>query len=98
MDYTFYREMIPDDVFYCDELPQEVVAGPQMRRIWYGSSVLVGAYRFNEGRFLINSLLVRENLGKHPAADRLLRNMLRWAAARHGQAAGPVCRPTSTDN
>jgi hypothetical protein len=41
-------------------------------------------------RFLINSLLIRENLGKHPAADRLLRNMLRWAAAGAEKPLAPL--------
>jgi hypothetical protein len=50
----------------------------------------VGAYRFNEGRFLNNSLLVRENLGKHTAAERLLRNMCRWAAADTAKPLAPL--------
>jgi hypothetical protein len=29
---------------------------------------------------VLNSLRIRENLGRHPAAERLLRNMLRYAA------------------
>jgi hypothetical protein len=89
MDYTFYRELIPDGVFFCDEVPHEVVAGATNASYWYSSGVLVGVYRFNEGRFLVNSLLVRENLGKHPAADRLLRNMLRWAAAETAKPLAP---------
>ncbi len=80
MDYTFYRELISDNVFY-GEVPHEVIAAATQASIWYGSGFLVGSYRFNEGRFLVNALLVRENLGQHPVADRLLRNMLRWAAS-----------------
>jgi hypothetical protein len=90
MDYTFYRELIPDNVFFCDEVPHEVVAAATQASLWYGSSVLVGVYRFNDGRFVVNSLLIRENLGKHPAADRLLRNMLRWAAAEAAKPAAPL--------
>ena len=31
------------------------------------------------GEFILNSLLIRNNLGKVPQAERLLRNMLRFA-------------------
>jgi hypothetical protein len=95
MDYTFYREVIPDGVFYCDERPQEVIAGATNASFYCGSSLLVAAYRFNAGRFLINSLLIRENLTKNPVADRLLRNMLRWAAA--DAAKPPVPLPANFD-
>lgn len=94
MDYTFYRELIPDNVFYM-EVPCEVIAAATQASLWYGSGILIGSYRFNEGRFLINSLLIRENIGKHPVADRLLRNMLRWAVA---DAAKPLAAlPTDFD-
>ena len=33
------------------------------------------------GRFILNNLHIRENLGKVPAAGRLLRNLLRYAAS-----------------
>lgn len=90
MDYTFYRELIPDFVFYCEETPHEVIAAATQASIWYGAGVFVGAYRFNEGRFLINALQVRDNLDKHPAADRLLRNMLRWASADAAKPLAPL--------
>jgi hypothetical protein len=95
MDYTFYREVIPDNVFGCDEPPCEVVAGATDASLWYGSGVTVAVHRFNAGRFLINSLLVRENLTKNPVADRLLWNMLRWAAA--DAAKPPAALPTDFD-
>ena len=37
-------------------------------------------FRLGAGRFVLNNLLVRENLGRMPAAERLLRNMLNYAA------------------
>jgi hypothetical protein len=36
--------------------------------------------RLGAGRFIVNTLRIRENLGTDPAADRLLRNMLNYAA------------------
>ena len=37
------------------------------------------------GRFVLNTLRLRENLGVHPAAERLLRNLLRFAARNADQ-------------
>jgi len=33
-----------------------------------------------QGRFILNTLRIRENLGSNPVAERLLRNMLNYAA------------------
>ena len=37
-------------------------------------------YRLGKGRIILNTLRIRENLGSHPVAERLLRNMLIYAA------------------
>ena len=46
----------------------------------YQSGLTVAIYKFGAGEFILNTLLIRENLGKVPQAERLLRNMLRFAA------------------
>lgn len=81
MDYTYYREIIPDNVFAGQDPPLEAVAGAINAAIGYSSGLLVAVYPFGEGRFVLNTLQIRQNLGTHPAAERLLRNMLRYAAA-----------------
>ncbi|MBC7287399.1 MAG: glycoside hydrolase family 2 [Armatimonadetes bacterium] len=80
MDYTFYRELIPDEVFSGQEPPAEAVCGATKASQDYASGLMVAVYEFGAGRFVLNSLLIRQNLGTHPAAERLLRNMLRFAA------------------
>ena len=40
---------------------------------------MVSVHSLGAGRFVLNTLHVRENLGRNPAADRLLVNMLRYA-------------------
>ena len=45
----------------------------------YASGLHVAVYRLGSGRFVLNNLLVRENLGQVPVAERLLRNMLIYA-------------------
>jgi hypothetical protein len=52
------------------------------------SGILVGSYRLGDGQFFINTLPIVENLNTHPAADRLLCNVIKYASANtHGRAA-----------
>lgn len=80
LDLTFYRDLIPD-VAWSDQLPPaEVVAGAINTSQAYASGLLVAVHRLGEGRLVLNTLTIRDQLGRHPAAERLLRNMLRYAA------------------
>ncbi|MBI4607187.1 MAG: glycoside hydrolase family 2 [Planctomycetes bacterium] len=80
LDYAFYRELIPDAAWTGQEPPAETVAGACNASVGYSSGLLVAVHRLGAGSFTLNALLVRENLDKHPAAERLLRNMLRHAS------------------
>jgi hypothetical protein len=80
MDYSYYRELIPDVVFGGIEPAADPVAGGINASWGYQSGLLVAVYRFGAGEFILNSLLIRDHLGKVPQAERLLRNMLRFAA------------------
>ena len=82
MDYTFYREIIPDWRYWGQDLPEEAVAGA-FRNSAVGechSELMLSVHRLGAGRFILNSLRVRQELGRDPTAERLLRNMLRYAA------------------
>ena len=80
LHYTFYREIIPDIVWSGQDPPAEAVAGAINTALGYSSGLLVSVYNLGAGRFFLNTLCIRENLGKHPASERLLLNMLRYAA------------------
>jgi hypothetical protein len=80
LDYAFYRELIPDIAFVGQEPPAQAIAGAINATIGYSSGLHIAEYPFGAGRCLINTLRIRENLSTHPAAERLLRNMLRYAA------------------
>jgi hypothetical protein len=80
MDLTFYRELIPDHAWAGQDPPAEAIAGAINTAQGYSSGLLVASYSLGAGRFVLNTLRIRENLGQHPAAERLLRNMLRYAA------------------
>ena len=79
MDYTFYREIIPDVVLVGQDPPAEAVAGAIKASQDYSSGLMLAVYESGAGRFILNSLLIRENLGSNPAAGRLLRNLLNYA-------------------
>ena len=80
LDATFYREIIPNVGFTGQDVPAETVAGAIDTACGYGSALTLAIYKLGEGRFTINTLRIRENLGSDPVAERLLRNMLRYAA------------------
>ncbi len=95
LDPTYYREILPqhallkchtvsraftqDEVTVDLDQPDEAVSGANRLSANYASGLHVAVYRLGAGRFILNNLLVRENLGQVPAAERLLRNMLNYA-------------------
>lgn len=79
LDYTYYRELFSDELVMGQEVPLESVAGAIVTSRKYYSGMRIGIYPLGAGRFVLNSFRIRENLGKHPAADRLLLNMLNFA-------------------
>jgi hypothetical protein len=81
LDYQFYREILGNKFFSGQPPPDETVAGMINTSIGYSSGLTVAVYRRGQGRLVLNSLLVRENLSaeaSHPVAERLLRNMLNF--------------------
>jgi hypothetical protein len=91
MDDTFYREIIPDYRYWGQEIPEEPVAGAiRTSCSSYHSELTLSVYKLGEGRFILNSLRVRPELGQDPTAERLLRNMLRYAAKDAEKPTAPV--------
>jgi len=85
MDWDYYGPLIPRDVFDGQETPDDLAAaafavGHGDASGGYASGTLLGAYRFGEGRFILNTLPILDNLDAHPAADRLLLNLVNFAA------------------
>jgi hypothetical protein len=65
----------------------------------YASGLMVAVYNLGEGRFVLNTLRIRENLQQHPVAGRLLVNLLRYAGGhRLGDPDhGPLTVPLPPD-
>jgi hypothetical protein len=47
--------------------------------------LLISVYPLGSGRFVLNTMRIRDTLGQNPAAERLLRNMLRYAGQQSSQ-------------
>lgn len=92
MDYTFYREMIPDYRYWGQDIPEESVAGAIRTSIagQCHSELMLSVHSLGAGRFILNSLRVRQELGQDPTAERLLRNMLRYVARDLDKPAVPI--------
>jgi hypothetical protein len=60
--------------------PSETVCGATRISHTYCSGIHIGIWNFGQGRFIVNTLQIVDNLGKDPAADRLLCNILNFAS------------------
>jgi hypothetical protein len=58
----------------------DVVCGATRTGSSYLSGIHVATYELGSGRFILNTLNIAPNLGRHPVAERLLRNMLSYGA------------------
>jgi hypothetical protein len=80
LDWYIYDQIISGDVFDCAETPQEVIAASFAAGYncpgGYDSAVVIGATPVGKGRLVFNALHVTEHVGRHPAADRLLLNLV----------------------
>ncbi len=91
MDWDYYEPVISHRFFETHHQPGEVIAAAfapaSMNEIGYAAGLMLAEYPIGKGRFLINTFNVLDNIDAHPAADRLLINMI-----RHGQtqAHGPL--------
>jgi len=83
LDWYYYGPVIPHFLFDGQDTPREVIAAAFATGYpipgGYASGVLLGSYQFGEGRFIVNTFPVMENAEGHPAAGRLLLNMIKYA-------------------
>ena len=95
MDWDYYGPVIPHEIFDGQETPDDVMAAAFAVGYscpgGYASGVLLGSYRFGAGRFFLNTLRVLEHIDRHPAADRLLLNLI--GAAAEANSAAPAALP-----
>ncbi len=79
LDWEYWGEVVGHNWFAVPQHPCEVIAAGFALTYGsppYDSGLLIGRQRVGQGSLLFNSLAILEHLGRHPAADRLLLNML----------------------
>ena len=90
MDYTFYREIIPDTVLAGQDPPVEAVAGAIKASQDYSSGLMLAVYE--SGRWTVRPEHAADprKPRANPVAERLLRNLLNYAT---GQSKATSLRP-----
>jgi hypothetical protein len=91
MDWDYYGPVIPHDVFEGIDTPDDVIAasfvtGHHSIDKGYASAVLMGAWQRGSGRFVLSTPYILGNLDTHPAADRLLVNLILYSQNAPGYA------------
>ncbi|MGE5603822.1 MAG: hypothetical protein ACM30E_12285, partial [Nitrososphaerales archaeon] len=86
MDWDYYGPVIPREIYKGLDTPDETIAASFVTANHrcpggYGCGLLVAAYRYGAGRIILSTLHLVENLSAHPAADRLLLNLVQHAQA-----------------
>jgi hypothetical protein len=95
LDWDYYDQVIAQDLFDGQDTPDDVAAAAFAVGYWMPggcvSGLLVGSYRLGAGRFVLNSMRILEHVDVHPAADRLLLNLIAYAG--QGLADSPAALP-----
>ncbi len=83
MDWEYYGPVISHTLFAGRESADEVMAAAfavgYPSATGYASGLMLAEYPFGQGRFFVNTFNILENLDTHPAADRLLLNLITHA-------------------
>lgn len=82
MDFDTYANIVPDLYFVGGPPPEKAIAGGVKASQEYDAGLTAWEQPLGEGRLLVSTLRILENLGSDPVAERLLGNAVRWAAMR----------------
>jgi hypothetical protein len=84
MDWDYYGRILSHTLLDSPVTPDDVAAvafalGHSSFPGGYCSGVMLAAYTLGAGRWALNTFRILEHLDRHPAADRLLLNLIRYA-------------------
>jgi hypothetical protein len=83
MDWDYYGPVISKVFFENLDPPKEVIAAAfatgYAHPTGYASGLMMTQHALGKGQFILNTFNILENIGKHPAADRLLLNLINYA-------------------
>ena len=85
MDWDCYGPVISNLFFEGQDTPDDTAAAAfavchSSRPDGYAAGVMIGAYKVGEGRIVLNTFNILDNVDRHPAADMLLLNLIAYAA------------------
>ncbi len=101
MNWEYYDQLIPHYIFEGQDTPDDIAAvsfatgyqnGGSLEAfpLGYASGLLFAGYRFEQGRFFINTFPMLENLDANPAADRMLLNVIQYAQSQTARTLKPL--------
>jgi hypothetical protein len=94
MDWDYYGPLISSLFFEGQDTPHDIAAAAfavchSSRSDGYAAGLMLGTYAFGVGKLVLNTFNLLDNVDKHPAADRLLLNLITYAAATTQTPATP---------
>jgi len=85
LDWNYYGDLISHEMFQGAAQPAEPIVAAfavgYCKPTGYDAGIALGAYRLGKGRLILNTLKLLENIGRHPATDRLLLNLITWSSS-----------------
>lgn len=83
MDWDFYGPVISNKFLEGQDTPDDVAAAAfavchSSRPDGFAAGTMLCAYNFGAGRVVLNTFNILENIDRHPAADRMLLNMIEY--------------------
>jgi hypothetical protein len=97
MDWDYYGPLISSVFFEGQDTPPDVAAAAfavchSSRRDGYAAGFMLAAYPVGAGKIILNTFNLLDQVDRHPAADRLLLNLVASAAetAKGSPAALPA--------
>jgi len=94
MDWEYYGPVISHTLFERRAETADVMAAAfavgYCNATGYASGLMMAEYPFGQGRFIVNTFNILENIDIHPAADRLLLNLINHSARSARGPAAPL--------
>ena len=83
MDFDYYGPLITNRFFEGQETPKEIAVAAfavchSSRPDGYAAGTMLCVYPLGSGKIVLNTLNILGNVDKHPAADRLLMNLIAY--------------------
>ncbi len=84
LDWDWWGQVVSHELLSDQGTPDEVIGAAFATGYCceggYASGIMLGSWRLGSGRVVVNTFRVLDELDRHPAAERLLLNLVAWAA------------------